>query len=75
MSFLAKIFGGGRARKQQGPSPQEAIQRLRTMEEMLLKKSEHLEKKIDQELKVAKSSKNKHGEFTLFCRSFRSRWL
>ena len=63
MSFLAKAFGGGGSKKQQGPSPQEAIQRLRTTEEMLQKKSEHLEKKIDQELNIAKTnaSKNKRG--------------
>jgi charged multivesicular body protein 4 len=66
MSFLARAFGGGGAKQKQGPSPQEAIQRLRTTEEMLQKKSEHLEKKIDQELNIAKTnaSKNKRSEFT-----------
>ncbi|CAB4015883.1 charged multivesicular body 4b [Paramuricea clavata] len=63
MSFLARAFGGGGAKQKQGPSPQEAIQRLRTTEEMLQKKSEHLEKKIDQELNIAKTnaSKNKRS--------------
>jgi charged multivesicular body protein 4 len=77
MSFLAKAFGGGGSKKQQGPTPQEAIQRLRTTEEMLQKKSEHLEKKIDQELNIAKTnaSKNKRGEFTSSRSSDERTWL
>ncbi|KAK6178435.1 hypothetical protein SNE40_013225 [Patella caerulea] len=55
MSLLAKLFGGGK--KDQVPSPAEAIQRLREVEEMLLKKSDFLEKKIGQEIATAK----KHG--------------
>ena len=63
MSFLAKAFGGGNTKKQLGPTPQDAIQRLRNTEEMLQKKSDHLEKKIEQELNIAKTnaSKNKRG--------------
>jgi len=53
MAF-AKLFGGG---KKNQPSPQEAIQKLRETEDMLLKKSDFLEKKIEQELATAK----KHG--------------
>lgn len=47
MSVFGKIFGGGR--KQQAPSatPQESIQKLRETEEMLVKKQEFLEKKIE----------------------------
>ena len=58
---LAKIFGTGK--KGEPPSPQMAIQKLRETEEMLSKKSEFLEKKIDQELKSAKKHgmKNKRG--------------
>ncbi|KAJ8302808.1 hypothetical protein KUTeg_019204 [Tegillarca granosa] len=56
MSALARLFGGGKD-KNKAPSPQEAIQRLRDIEEMLMKKSDFLEKKIDQELSTAK----KHG--------------
>lgn len=62
MSLLGKIFGGGKGGK--GPSPQEAIQKLRETEEMLSKKQDFLEKKIQQELQVAKKNgtKNKRGE-------------
>jgi hypothetical protein len=54
MSAFAKLFGGG---KKNQPTPQEAIQKLRETEDMLLKKSEFLEKKIETELASAK----KHG--------------
>lgn len=53
--MLAKLFGGKKGEK--APSPQEAIQRLREVEEMLQKKSDFLEKKIDGEIAVAR----KHG--------------
>lgn len=61
MSLLGKIFGGGKGAK--APSTQEAIQKLRETEEMLTKKQEHLEKKIEQELQTAKKNgtKNKRG--------------
>jgi len=56
MSFLAKMFGSG---KKDGavPSPQQAIQSLRETEEMLQKKSDFLEKKIETEVATAR----KHG--------------
>lgn len=63
MSLFAKIFGsGGKGGK--APTPQEAIQRLRETEEMLAKKQDFLEKKIEQELVTAKKNgtKNKRGE-------------
>ena len=63
MSVFGKLFGsGGKGGKQ--PTPQEAIQRLRETEEMLTKKQDFLEKKIDQELMTAKKNgtKNKRGE-------------
>lgn len=54
--MFGKLFGtGGKGSK--GPSPQEAIQKLRDTEEMLTKKQEFLEKKIEQELAAAR----KHG--------------
>ncbi|XP_051567821.1 charged multivesicular body protein 4b-like [Myxocyprinus asiaticus] len=62
MSLFGKLFGssgkGGKA-----ASPQEAIQRLRETEEMLTKKQEFLEKKIEQELVTAKrnGTKNKRA--------------
>lgn len=58
MSKFTKLFkgpGGGKSRA--GPSPQEALARLRETEDMLGKKQEYLEKKIEQELATAK----KHG--------------
>lgn len=66
MSLFGKIFGsGGKGGKP--PTPQEAIQRLRETEEMLAKKQEFLEKKIDTELMTAKKNgtKNKRGEDTV----------
>lgn len=57
------MFGGG-GKGGKMPTTQEAIQRLRETEEMLTKKQEFLEKKIDQELITAKKNgtKNKRGE-------------
>lgn len=46
MSVFGKIFGTGK--KQVPPAtPQESIQKLRETEEMLVKKQEFLEKKIE----------------------------
>lgn len=61
--MIAKLFGGG-GKGGKAPTPQEAIQKLRETEEMLGKKQEYLEKKIDQELMTAKKNgtKNKRGE-------------
>ena len=58
---LAKIFGTGK--KGEPPSPQQAIQKLRETEGMLTKKSEFLEKKIENEMKTVKKNgmKNKRG--------------
>ncbi|XP_006009267.1 charged multivesicular body protein 4b [Latimeria chalumnae] len=61
MSKISKFFKGGSGSsskaKNKGPTPQEAIHRLRETEEMLTKKQEYLEKKIEQEIATAK----KHG--------------
>lgn len=61
MSLISKMFGG--KGKNKGPTPQEAIQKLRETEEMLEKKQAFLEKKIDQEIATAKknATKNKRG--------------
>lgn len=50
-----------------GPTPQEAIHKLRETEEMLTKKQDFLEKKIEQELMTAKKhgTKNKQGKLFL----------
>ncbi|XP_003382530.1 PREDICTED: charged multivesicular body protein 4b-like [Amphimedon queenslandica] len=60
MEALARMFG---AKKGEPPTPQMAIQKLRETEEMLNKKSEFLEKKIDQENALIKKHglKNKRG--------------
>jgi len=61
---LARIFGGG-GKKGEAPTPQMAIQKLRETEEMLSKKSEFLEKRIDKEMADAKKHgmKNKRGKW------------
>nr|XP_033790971.1 charged multivesicular body protein 4c [Geotrypetes seraphini] len=59
MSKLTKLFkgAGGSSRSRGAPTPQEALGRLRETEEMLAKKQDYLEKKIEQELATAR----KHG--------------
>ena len=54
-----RLFG----KKKATPSPQESIHRLRETIEMLTKREEFLEKKIEKELQIAKqnASKNKRG--------------
>ena len=63
MSVFGRLFGAGKD-KNKTPSPQEAIQRLRETEEMLQKKSDFLEKKVEHELATAKKNgtKNKRGK-------------
>ena len=63
MSLLAKMFGLG-GKDDKAPTTGQAIQKLRETEEMLIKKQEFLEKKIDQELDTAKKNgtKNKRGK-------------
>ncbi|XP_071401225.1 charged multivesicular body protein 4b-like, partial [Centroberyx affinis] len=64
MSLLAKLFGtGGKGGK--SPTPQDAIQRLRDTEEMLTKKQDFLEKKIEQELLTAKKNGTKNKRAAL----------
>lgn len=62
MEVISRIFGIGK--KGEPPSPQQAIQKLKETEEMLSKKSEFLEQKIEKELAAAKKHglKNKRGE-------------
>ncbi|KAG8441888.1 hypothetical protein GDO86_010898 [Hymenochirus boettgeri] len=61
MSKITKLFkssgGSGASKNKKGPSAQEALFKLRETEEMLTKKQEYLEKKIQVELATAK----KHG--------------
>lgn len=69
MSFFGKMFGG---KKEQAPTTGEAIQKLRETENMLIKKQEFLESKIEEELNTARknASKNKRGMIKLnkYCR-------
>lgn len=67
MSFFGKLFSGGK-KGEPAPTPSEAIQKLRDIENMLTKKQEFLEKKIDVELECAKKhgTKNKRGKFQPF---------
>lgn len=60
MSFFG-LFGG---KKEKGPTTGEAIQKLRETEQMLLKKQDYLEKKIELELDTARKNgtKNKRGQ-------------
>lgn len=55
------MFGG---KKEVAPTTGEAIQKLRDTENMLIKKQEFLETKIDAELTIAKQNgtKNKRGK-------------
>ncbi|KAG7229546.1 hypothetical protein INR49_004482 [Caranx melampygus] len=64
MSLFGKLFGGG-GKGGKAPTPQEAIQRLRETEEMLAKKQEFLEKKIDMELMTAKKNGTKNKRAAL----------
>ncbi|NP_001085880.1 charged multivesicular body protein 4c [Xenopus laevis] len=62
MSKITKLFkssggSGSSSKNRKGPSAQEALFKLRETEEMLTKKQEYLEKKIELELATAK----KHG--------------
>ena len=61
MDALAKAFGLGK--KGQPPTAQEAIHKLKSTEDLLGKKSEHIEAKIQAALASAKKhgSKNKPG--------------
>lgn len=77
MSKISKFFKGSSSsssssssskskhhRSRGGPTAQEAIHKLRETEEMLTKKQDFLEKKIQQELMIAKKNgtKNKRGK-------------
>lgn len=53
MSLFNKMF----AKKEKPPTPQEAIQKIRDVEDLLGKKQQYLEKKIEDELNAAK----RHG--------------
>lgn len=64
MSFFSKLFGGGKS-DSKAPTPAEAIQRLRGVEEMLMKKQDFLERKVEQELATAKKNGTKNKRVAL----------
>jgi len=63
MSLFGKMFGGGKGNK--APSAGEAIQKLRETEEMLIKKQDFLEKKIQDEIQTAKQNGTKNKRVAL----------
>lgn len=63
MSFFSNLFGG--KSKAKAPSPGEAIQKLREVEETLTKKQEYLEKKRDEELLIIKKNGTKNKRVSL----------
>lgn len=77
MSKIQKFFKGGggagfsKGKGKGGPTPQEALARLRETEEMLTKKQEYLEARIEKELALAKrhGTRDKRGEFSWICAS------
>lgn len=64
MSVFARIFGG-KGGSEKTPTPQEAIQKLLEIEDLLRKRQDVLEKKIDEELKIAKSNGVKNKRLAL----------
>lgn len=67
MSFFTKMFSSKKAEPVVTTS--ESIQKLRDTENMLLKKQEFLEQKLEQELDIAKknASTNKRGKTSISC--------
>jgi len=65
MSWIGKIFGTSGKKGDQMPTPQEAIQKLRETEDMLMKKQDFLEKKIGQEIATAKRHGTKNKRLAL----------
>ncbi|XP_061428165.1 charged multivesicular body protein 4b-like isoform X1 [Lethenteron reissneri] len=63
---MLKFFGGGGGGKSKtSVTPQEALQKLRETEEMLAKKQEFLEKKIDTEIATARKNGTKNKRVAL----------
>ncbi|XP_049546661.1 charged multivesicular body protein 4b [Anopheles darlingi] len=58
MSFFGKLFSGKKG--EPAPTPSEAIQKLRDIENMLTKKEEFLEKKIEMEIDTARKNGTKN---------------
>lgn len=69
MSFLRKLFGG--KKKEKKLSIEDTIQKLQSVEKMLIKKQQVLEKKIEQEKDNAKKYiiTNKRGMCSVYINS------
>uniref|UniRef100_A0A3Q3MPU9 Charged multivesicular body protein 4C n=1 Tax=Labrus bergylta TaxID=56723 RepID=A0A3Q3MPU9_9LABR len=65
MSKISKLFKGSSGSSSSRPSPQEAIHKLRETEEMLTKKQDYLEKRIEQEITIAKKNGTKNKRAAL----------
>ncbi|XP_053202351.1 charged multivesicular body protein 4c-like [Panonychus citri] len=67
MSFLGKLFGGGKSESKQDEkvSPSIAIQKLRDTEEMLLKKQEYYERLIKEQEAIIKANGTKNKKVAL----------
>uniref|UniRef100_A0A0K0E5Y3 Charged multivesicular body protein 4b n=1 Tax=Strongyloides stercoralis TaxID=6248 RepID=A0A0K0E5Y3_STRER len=61
--MLKNFFGSNK--KKEEPSPQEAIQKLKEMEDMLIKKQEHLEKQVEEQLNFARQNGTKNKRAAL----------
>jgi len=68
MSAFRNLF----AKKEKPPTPQEAIQKIREVEDLLSKKSQYLEKKMEDELDIARKhgTKNRRRKIKLTCFRF-----
>lgn len=63
MSIFAKFFG--KSNNEKAPTPQEAIQKLLEIEDLMRKRQDVLERKIDDELKTAKVNGTKNKRIAL----------
>ena len=77
MSLFGKIFGNKNSKSNETPSPQEAIQRIREVEELLEKRSALIEKKIEEQVNIARENgiKNKRRLFSTHFLFFLSQYI
>ena len=73
MSFFGKLFGKGNDKD--AVTTGEAIQKLRETEEMLMKKQEFLEKKIESEVATARKNAKTNKRAALQALKRKKRWV
>jgi hypothetical protein len=56
----------GKKKTEKPPTPQEAIQKLIDVEDLLKKKSDFLEKKIEEQIEIAKSNASKNKKSFIY---------